>query len=247
MSHGTHGRPRRASRGRKAAVLLCALLAFPCVLSAADRNTTPLHDTLLAEARRTVLSRTAFQADSLAVEFSAVSLAGLPEGCTFALGDTGSGARGVLGVTAEHAGRVLKRFSLGWRLHSFHRLPVAARELPREHVLARTDLNLQLVETTNLEPGDLVDCDTLEGQKLKRRVAAGTPILDHLVVPVPAVQRNQLLTLWYRGDGVEVRLPARAQQSACIGQAVSVCLEDSGRRLTALLIGPGLAVVEVQK
>lgn len=138
---------------------------------------------------------------------------------------------------------MVKRFSLGWTLRRFHRLPVAARELERGHVLEPADLELALCETTRTE-GERVETDLLAGARLKHRTARGAVIGARDVEPVPLVQRNQRLVLWYQADGIELRLPARAQQSAGLGQSVAVRLEDSGRRITARVAGPGLVTVE---
>jgi flagella basal body P-ring formation protein FlgA len=232
--------------GSFATRLLLAALLWPGPAGQAFAG-PDLAGELSRAARRAVLEHTAWKADSLAVELAPLHLAGLPPDTVFELGETGGGNRGVIPVLARVDGRPVKRFSLGWRLRRFQRLPVTARELPRDAILTAEDLRIELCETTHLEPGDLVDSQTLIGQRLKRRTPEGGLVLDHDVKAVPLVQRNQLLTLWYRGDGVEVRLPARAQQGAGLGEFLPVRLEDSGRRLTARLIGPGLAVVEAQR
>ncbi|MCA9784590.1 MAG: flagellar basal body P-ring formation protein FlgA [Candidatus Cloacimonetes bacterium] len=218
-------------------LLLCGLGSAAAAQSSVER--------LLDAARARVLEHTVFQADSLAVEFSRVDPAGLPEDCVFELGPAGTGARGALPVCVRMDDRIIRRFSLGWKLRSWHRVPVARRELERNEILAADMLCLSLRETTKIDSGDIVDCETLLGQRLKRRTAAGSAILEHQVLPVPDVFRNQQLTLWYRGDGIELRVPARVERSARVGEMVPVRLEDSGKRLQALLLSPGLAVLEM--
>ena len=88
-----------------------------------------------------------------------------------------------------------------------------------------------------LEPG------MVEGQVLARAVVAGERIDRRWVVPAEAVGRGDLVELRWRGPGVELRAPARAEQAGSLGQSIRVRNLASGRNLTARVAGAGVAEV----
>ena len=113
-----------------------------------------------------------------------------------------------------------------------------------------------LAPGTRLEPGDVAEREgALEperwigsaseavGHTLARRLAAGEKI-PRAFLAASRVERGAVLELRVAGGGVELRVPARAEQGGRIGDRVALRNLETGRRVTATLTGAGVAEVK---
>jgi len=102
-----------------------------------------------------------------------------------------------------------------------------------------------------LEPADIVfeegplpwpperfrlDPKDIEGKMLMRRVAAGEKIARGWLVDRPAVERGAVVELELKRGGIELRAPARAEQTGAVGQRLAFRNLETGRRVTARVL-----------
>ncbi len=122
-------------------------------------------------------------------------------------------------------------------------VPVAARALPRGHVLAAEDI----APAPQSPPGSGSRSPVrgLVGWTTRRMVAAGEPLRAPAVAPPDAVRAGQPVAVVYRDAGLELRLAGTAAASAPVGQRVAVRVEHGGRtrRLEGTVVAAGVVAI----
>ena len=99
---------------------------------------------------------------------------------------------------------------------------VAARPLPRNHLLTAADLKLarrDLAEIPCMQPGQV---DELVGKQAGRNIALDTAISSPLVKEPLAVRRGQRVSLVAAAGGLEVRRTGEAMSDGTTGERIKV-------------------------
>jgi flagella basal body P-ring formation protein FlgA len=148
---------------------------------------------------------------------------------------------------------MMTRASSGWRLAAGVGLLVgatllpgsplaaqdlAARELPRGHVLTADDIRSGGARST-----PAARRSTLVGWTTRRAIAAGEPLRAPAVAPPAAVRAGEKVAVVWRDAGIELRLAGTAAQDAPVGARVAVRV-DARRRLEGTVVGPALVRIQ---
>lgn len=114
------------------------------------------------------------------------------------------------------------------------RVPVAARDLPRGHVLDSTDVGM----ATQVAWGDARPPRTSPlGLVTRRALRAGDALLPPAVaVPLAVRAGEDVRAYWTRGD-IRIEVSARAAGTGAVGDTVAV-RTAGGRRLDAVVSAP---------
>ena len=80
--------------------------------------------------------------------------------------------------------------------------------------------------------------------RVKRPVGTEQPLYRHNLEPVPVVGRGELVTLTYTGRHVRLSVQVEALQDGGVGEAINVRNRQSGRTLTAFVVGAGAVQVQ---
>jgi flagella basal body P-ring formation protein FlgA len=104
--------------------------------------------------------------------------------------------------------------------------PVAARDLPRGHVLAAGDVRAPRGAS-------------VVGWTTRRVIAAGEPLRAPAVAAPAAVRAGDRVAVVWRDAGIELRLAGTATHDAPVGGRVAVRV-DARRRLEGTVAGPAL-------
>ncbi len=157
----------------------------------------------------------------------------LPEGAVSLLG---SGIRGAFVVEVDGpSGAVRRRLRAGVR----RTVAVAARDLPRATTLGPDDLAFRdTVVWGSAEPTPVE-----VGWKTARRLQAGSLLGRPAVAPPAAVVAGRVITLVWRGRGLEVTTRGVAVGTAAAGDRVAVRTE-SGRRLWGVAVSSDRVEIE---
>jgi len=166
--------------------------------------------------------------------------------CPVALATTAAaGVRSTLRMTVE----VRCPTPGGWRLfvpvriEAFDDAVVAARALPRGHVIAAGDISVVESDVSGLPAGYARDVDTLIGRRLSRPVNAGSVLGTSTMVLDPAVRRGQTVTLLAQARGVSIRAQGVALTPGGVDERVKIKNLSSGREVEGIVRSAG--VVEV--
>lgn len=116
---------------------------------------------------------------------------------------------------------------------------IAARTIPAQAVIGPADIALR-GETT---PGALSDPVLAVGMEARVALYAGRPIRPGDLGPPAVVERNQLVTLIYEGNGLAISTEGRALGRAGPGDVIQVMNLSSRMTVTAQIAADGTAHV----
>jgi flagella basal body P-ring formation protein FlgA len=116
-------------------------------------------------------------------------------------------------------------------------IPVAARDLPRGHVLADADL-----ATRTVVGATAADARATAGWITRRRIAAGEPLRPPAVVPPPVVAPGDTVDAVRRDGTIALTVRGVAMGSAAVGDQVGIRV-DPQRRLVGTVAGPRLVLL----
>lgn len=99
---------------------------------------------------------------------------------------------------------------------------VAARPLPRDHLLTAADLKLARRDLAQLHAGYYSHIDQLVGKQAGRNIALDTAVSSLLVKEPLAVRRGQRVSLVATAGGLEVRMAGEAMSDGTTGERIRV-------------------------
>jgi flagellar basal body P-ring formation protein FlgA len=115
---------------------------------------------------------------------------------------------------------------------------VAARALPRGHVLSADDIAEGRQGSARCAPRS-----ALVGSQTRRVVSAGEVLREPAVMPPNVIESGQPVSLLYEDGGVQIRLSGVAANAAPVGGRVTVRV-DVRRRLQGVAVAPGVVRVK---
>ncbi len=106
---------------------------------------------------------------------------------------------------------------------------VAARTLPKGHLLTAEDLVVEERDVTRLMTGYVSRKEELIGQRLKSQLLAGKILTPRLLQADIAIRRGQSVTLIIRNDDISIQMGGKALMDGAISQRIRVENSNSGR------------------
>lgn len=116
---------------------------------------------------------------------------------------------------------------------------VALRNLGWHEVIGEGDVALIEREIDPLFPA----CTSLSqvvGKRLKKPVKSGDVIVSSYIELPPVVKRGSPVTIVAKVNGIEVKAQGKACESGAIGEQIEVLNVSTGRRIKAIVLGPGM-------
>ncbi|MDR0621173.1 MAG: flagellar basal body P-ring formation chaperone FlgA [Deltaproteobacteria bacterium] len=141
-------------------------------------------------------------------------------------------------VDGQDAGRLRVTAQVDLRLPAV----VAARDLPRGHVLSEIDLSESQVPYMQAK-GALTETEQALGQTLKTSVRTGAPIRNRDLVQTSMVKKGEVVTIVAQTGSLKITALGQARQDGALGQTISVLNQDSKKTISAKVIGPSLVEV----
>ncbi|MDR2339207.1 MAG: flagellar basal body P-ring formation chaperone FlgA [Deltaproteobacteria bacterium] len=115
---------------------------------------------------------------------------------------------------------------------------LAARDLPRGHILSEEDLTEGLAPFTKAK-GALTQVSQATGQTLKVSIRAGNPVHDRDLERTFMVTKGETVTIIAQSGGLKVTALGEARENGALGQTISVINLDSKKSVSGRVIGPG--------
>ena len=106
---------------------------------------------------------------------------------------------------------------------------VAARTLPRGHLISEADLVEEQRDVTRLVSGYISDKQQLVGQRLKSQLLAGRILTPRLLKADVAIRRGQSVTLIVRSGDISIQMGGKALTDGAVSQRIRVENNNSGR------------------
>lgn len=112
---------------------------------------------------------------------------------------------------------------------------VAARTLPRGHLLTAADLGSDERDVSRMVSGYAPVKSELVGQRLKHQVIAGRVITPTMIEADRVVSRGQTVTLVATGTGINVSMTGTALMDGALNQRIRVENVNSGRIIEGIV------------
>jgi flagella basal body P-ring formation protein FlgA len=122
-------------------------------------------------------------------------------------------------------------------------VPTPVRAIAQGEIVAAADLGAMDVDLLTVHRETVAEEALVLDRAARRRLEAGRPILARDLRTVPAVQRNEIVTIMAATGHVAVRAKAKALDAGSVGQAVRVQNVDSRKVTTGTVVGRGLVDV----
>ncbi|RUO59033.1 flagellar basal body P-ring formation chaperone FlgA [Pseudidiomarina insulisalsae] len=103
---------------------------------------------------------------------------------------------------------------------------VADRRLTARQPITTQDLRLQRGNLARLPTDIITDAAALQGQQLKRNLAAGSAVRSSLLEPVEVITYQDQVKVVYRGPGFAIEQVGVALQAGAIGDTIRVRLQQ---------------------
>ncbi len=132
-------------------------------------------------------------------------------------------------------GKLARTVVAGYRVTTYVRTAVAARDLAPGAVLAESDLALARV-ASNGRPA--VGTDVLVGRKLNSATVKGAPLYVEQTVPDTVVKAGQAAILMVRDGPVALTVDVVARTGGAVGDTVTVFNPQTQKAIAAVVTGP---------
>ena len=111
---------------------------------------------------------------------------------------------------------------------------VAARDLPRNHVLTTEDLT-SMITPNAVENG--LELTGAIGQRLKQPLRTGEPLEPKMLDQIPLIRSGDIVSLTVRLRGISVQTPTKAQGGGGLGDKVTLVSLDRREMFEARITG----------
>lgn len=138
----------------------------------------------------------------------------------------------------KHVGLVILTACL-WGAPAVAETVVAARTLRAQTIIAPEDITL----TDGHSPDALMDPADVIGLETRSAIYAGRPIRAEDLRAPAIIERNQIVPLSFRGNGLSIQTEGRALERAGVGDTIRVMNLTSKTTLNATIAADGSAVV----
>jgi len=135
------------------------------------------------------------------------------------------------------------RFTVSGRYHSMLQVPVLARPMRPDEVIAQGDVVWTSVRQRRLDPNAATDLAQILGKTPRRPLRAGQPIrLSQIQAPV-LVSKGSLVTVTVRRPNMVLTARGRAKEDGARGEVIRVVNLNSKKIIEAVVSGPGRAAI----
>lgn len=107
----------------------------------------------------------------------------------------------------------------------------AVKTLRVGNVIAKSDLNIAVSDETN-------DWTRLIGKEVRRPIYVGRVVRSQDVGPITVIQRNDIVSVFYRVGGLGLRTEGRALDSGGVGELIKIMNLSTKTTVSAFVVGP---------
>ncbi len=121
-------------------------------------------------------------------------------------------------------GKPYRKLTHRFRVERYVEALVAVRKIPRGHPVSDADVEVTRVEQSLLDRDSLIKPEQAVGLLATRTIPAGRVLSAGLLTGPPIVQKGDMASLIWDGDGFSIMTKARLLEDGCADQIVRVRL-----------------------
>ena len=139
----------------------------------------------------------------------------------------------------------VQRFRLTGRVHRLMEIPTLNKNLKRNDVITKDDIEWIKVRSRKLRNGVLRDEEEIVGMAAKRRIPSNTPLTSNYLQRPKLVQKGDLVTVSLTSRGLQLTTRGRAQDSGSKGDIIRIRNHKSKKIIEAKVIGEDMVSVNL--
>ncbi|MEW6620393.1 MAG: flagellar basal body P-ring formation chaperone FlgA [bacterium] len=137
-----------------------------------------------------------------------------------------------LPVTIKVNGTKYKTIRLGFKIHRFTNVVIAAKPLPRHHILTPVDIEIQEREITYINPAPIED---VIGKRLKSPLTQGGILTYNLIEIPPLIKRGDVVMIKKEIGALIVQAKGIAKEDGRLGDEIQVKNVDSDKIINSIV------------
>lgn len=155
-----------------------------------------------------------------------------------------SGTR-IISLERKDGNGLLSRMHCRIKVEMYARLAFPADHINRGQRIKPEDVMTRTVDLSNIGISNLVfNPDRLTGWEATRHLSPGSPIRWDQVCPPSAVRPGDVVELLIGSENFQIRTKATVLEPGPPGKKIWVRLDDSGKRLRAVVVDAGCVILE---
>lgn len=132
--------------------------------------------------------------------------------------------------------RCCKKITSSVKIRTFEELLVVKRNLPQYQQLTKDDVEIKLLETTNMRKQFIQQTDQLENYRTKRFIAANRILTIDKVEPIPVVEKGDIVRLIVDYQHICISTKGKALENGCKNETIEVMNLESKKKLKGKVI-----------
>lgn len=140
--------------------------------------------------------------------------------------------------------RTVARCRVVGQVDVYAQVVVAARNLPRHHLITREDLKMVRSNLADARGGACTDPETLMGLRTSGRVSLGQVIDPRRLERAPLIRRGEVVTMIVKTQGLRVTARGKAAQTGYLGGRIKLINLASKRDVYGTVLPNGQVLVE---
>lgn len=146
-----------------------------------------------------------------------------------------------LPVNVKINGIKYRTVKIGFKIHRFASVVLAAKPLPRYYVLTPLDVEIQEREVTDISP---VALDDVIGKRLKNSVRGGEILTYDLIEIPPLINRGDVVTIKRESEFLIIKTKGVAKKDGRLGEKIQVENIDSKKMISGIVEDDKTVVVK---
>jgi flagella basal body P-ring formation protein FlgA len=130
------------------------------------------------------------------------------------------------------------------RLKLFKKICVTKNEIERERPISNSDIELKLMNVTDLRGTPVESADDLKGWRSKVKIEPGSILLKELMEQIPVINKGDHVTALAISGNVKVSTSAEARQDGVVGDIIYVVTKDKKQFKAKILDSNNVIVIE---
>jgi len=142
----------------------------------------------------------------------------------------------IVRIGVFRAGQLREKLVLRVVLRTFQTVLTAKHDLSRHAVIHHDDVTSVRRETTRLRESAFSSLDAIVGTRTQRYVQRGEMLTEHVLEPIPVVERGEEVNMHFMKENLEIVLPGKAREDGLVGDEIRVKCLETGKSFEAEII-----------
>lgn len=137
-----------------------------------------------------------------------------------------------------------KKIAVSCNVKVFDWVVMSRKSQRKDYILQKEDVYITLMDAARIPKGSFNSAGDVIGKPLARSIVANMPIIDNMIVEMPAAKKGQKVVLLIESAGFNITATGEMKESGRVGDYVRVINSTSKKVITGMLIDENTVKVE---